>query len=89
MEKATADEQELISRWIERNPHKPSDDEVRIRDTGIPVWALIGNLPAVDGDLKQLASEYEIPEEAARAAFAYYQKHRAAIDVRLAQNATA
>lgn len=80
-------ERELISRWIVPNPYQPGEDEGRIRDTGVPVWALIGYLPAVADDPVQVARDYELPLEAIQAAIAYYQKHRAAIDARLAQNA--
>jgi uncharacterized protein (DUF433 family) len=84
----TRREQELIARWIGRNPRKPGDDEVLIRDTGVPVWALIAYLPAVGNDPDRAARSYELEPEAVRAATAYYTSHREAIDARLAQNAS-
>ena len=77
----------LMTRWIEANPRKPWEAEARILGTGIPVWALIGYLPAVDDDYEQVAHDYGLPLEAVRAAVAYYHTHRAAIDARLAANA--
>lgn len=73
--------------WVVPNPHDPWEGEARIRDTGVPVWALVGYLPAVGGDINRVAADYELPVEAVQAAVAYYQDHRTAIDVRLAQNA--
>lgn len=81
------DEQELIARWIERNPNKPSPDEVVIRDFYVPVWALIGDGAANDDYLEQVAAGYELPLEAVEAAVAYYRRNKPFIDVRLAQNA--
>ena len=83
----SAHNKDLVSEWIERSPWKPGADEVRIRGTGIPVWALIGYLPAVDDDPAQVAKDYELPVEAVQAAIAYYHEHQVAIDARLAQNA--
>lgn len=78
----------LLARWISPNPYKPSDAEARISGTGIPVWALIGYLPAVNGDEHQVAKDYNIPVEAVVAAMEYYHAHQAAIDARLAVNAS-
>jgi len=80
-------EEELIARWIERNPNKPSPDEVVIRDFYVPVWALIGNGAANKECVEQVAADYALPLEAVEAAVAYYRLNKAFIDVRLAQNA--
>jgi len=47
-----------------------------------------GHLPAADNDVCQVAQDYELPVDAVRAAVAYYERNREAIDARLAQNAT-
>lgn len=83
----TVRDQELISRWIEPSPYTSFDGEARIRETGIPIWALVGHLPAAGNDPAQVARDYELPKEALDAVIAYYRQHRAAIDARLAQNA--
>lgn len=60
--------------------------EARIRGRGVPIWALIGHLPAVQGNLDRLAAEYGLPLEAVEAALAYYHRHQKAIDARLLLN---
>lgn len=78
---------ELIERWIEPNPNKPSKDEAVIKGYYVPVWALIGHGAAPEGDPRPIAEDYDLPVEAVEAAFTYYRRNRAFIDVRLAQNA--
>jgi len=78
----------LIAKWIKPGVHSASADEARIARTGVPVWALIGHLPAAENDVCQVAKDYELPVDAVRAAVAYYERNREAIDARLAQNAT-
>jgi uncharacterized protein (DUF433 family) len=81
------DEERLIGLWIEEDPHKRPVADARLKEYGIPVWALIMHLQAVDGDLDQVARDYEVPHEAARAAVAFYHRHKAAIDYRVTMNA--
>ena len=81
-------EEELIGRYIEPNPHKPTLAEAWLKDSAIPVWALIGSLPGVDHDPDARAEAYGVPIEAVRAALAFYDRHRCLIDARLAENAT-
>jgi len=52
----------------------------------VPVWALIGHLDVVDGDVDQVAHDYGIPHEAVDASLAYYERHKPSIDARLALN---
>lgn len=80
-------EQELIERWIEPNPHRPGRDEARLRDYGVSIWALVGYWEAVGRDLARVAHDYRLPEEAVRAALAYYRRSRAVIDARIEANA--
>jgi uncharacterized protein (DUF433 family) len=78
---------ELMAHQLGPHPHKEADPaEVVIRTTGTPVWAIIGYLPAVGGDLEQVARDYEIDLEAVIAAVAYYLDHQTLIDWRLVQN---
>lgn len=81
-------EEQLIERYIELNPHKAWLAEARLKDYGIAVWALVGYLPAVGNDLAQVAADHEIPREAVEAALAFYRRHQALIDARLAANST-
>ena len=82
------DEQELIERYIDldtdRYPGGRAD--ARLREYGVPVWALIGQLRALNGDMDQLARDYELPREAVEAAFAYYRRNKEYIDARLLLN---
>jgi len=82
------DDAQLIERHIELNPHKPWLAEARLKQSGVAVWALVGHLPAVDGDVDRVAAEYAIPREAVEAALAYYRRHQALIDARLDANRT-
>ena len=72
-------EQELIERWIEQQPRRPDSAEARLVEFGVPVWALVGYLEAVDDDVAQVAADYEVPREAVEAALAYYRQHRQVI----------
>jgi uncharacterized protein (DUF433 family) len=80
-------DEQLIARYIALDPQRPWPEEARLVQSGVSVWAIIGYLPAVGGDLKQVALAYDIPIEAVIAALAYYEKHKPAIDARLAENA--
>jgi|DewCreStandDraft_2_1066082.scaffolds.fasta_scaffold00347_4 uncharacterized protein (DUF433 family) len=82
----TETEQELIARWIEPDPHLPDPAEVRVRGTGIHVWAIVGQWQAADRDVAAVAQDYELPIEAVEAALAYYRRQQCLIDARLAAN---
>ena len=75
-----------IAEYIEPSPHYPGIDEARLKGYGVAVWALIAHLPAVGGDLARVAAAYDVPQKAVEAAYAYYQRHRALIDARIAAN---
>jgi uncharacterized protein (DUF433 family) len=81
-----ADSDALIEKWLAPDPYRGGAAEVRLRKYGVHVWALIGHLQGVDGDLAQVAKDYDVPLEAVRAAVAYYGRHSAVIDDRLAAN---
>jgi len=82
------DERELIERYVDldtgRYPGGRAD--ARLRYYGVPVWALIGQLGALDGNVDQLASDYELPREAVQAALAYYRCNKEYVDARLLLN---
>lgn len=80
-------DQTLIPRYIEENPNRPGPADVRIVRYGVSVWAIIGYLEAVNGDLDKAAEDYGLPREAIGAAVAYYNQNKAIIDGRLAANA--
>jgi uncharacterized protein (DUF433 family) len=52
----------------------------------IPVWAIIGQLKALNWDVQRVANDYDVSEDSVTAAVDYYRKHAAAIDARLQAN---
>jgi uncharacterized protein (DUF433 family) len=77
----------LVVRWIEPHPHRPGSAEVVIRDSKIPVYALVAYYLGSGEDVERVARDYRVPVEAAQAALAYYRRHRAVIEDRIAANA--
>lgn len=82
------DEQKLIERYIDLDTDRyPSGRaDARLQRYGVPVWALIGQLRALGGNVDQLARDYELPREAVEAALAYYCRNKEYIDARLLLN---
>ncbi len=79
-------DQQLITRWVEPHPWRGDVAEARLKGSKISVWAIVGHLRTVRGDVDAVASDYQLPREAVEAAIAYYHEHQAAIDARLAAN---
>lgn len=61
--------------------------DARLKPWGTHVWAVIGYLKAAGGDVEWVAGGFDVPTEAIQAARAYYKRHKALIDARLAMNA--
>lgn len=78
---------QLLASRIEPNPFSPGPGDARLAGFGVPVWALVGHRVAGKLTIEQVAADYALPLEATLAAFAYYLRHRAAIDARLEANA--
>lgn len=78
-----------MTRCIEPNPHRLGADDVRLIGFGVSIWALIGYLHAVHGDIARVAEDYCLTLEAVHAAVAYYAQHRSLIDARIAANMAA
>ena len=81
------DAADLIEQYIREDPEWPGPAEARIAGYGVPVWALIGYYRVVNADLSRVATDYDLPEDAVRAALAYYRRHQEEIDARLLANA--
>lgn len=81
-------EDELIAKYVEVDPWRGLH-KAWLADSGVPVWALVGSLPAAGDDLVEVASAYDVPLEAAEAAMAYYRRHKALIDAWLLLNEAA
>lgn len=82
-----SEDQELVSKYIEEDSYLTAASYARIAGYGVPVWALIGYLRVVDGDMARVAGDYDVPEDAMRAALLYYARHQVEIDGHLAANA--
>lgn len=87
-EPATAHAPDLT---IALDPIRPGVERARLVEFGIPIWALIGDMGRGEGEMDddeiaRVASDYMIPDEAVRAAVAYYRDHRHAIDAFLDSN---
>jgi uncharacterized protein (DUF433 family) len=78
----------LIDRHIVLGPEATGPVGARVAGAGVRVWALIGYLRANEQDIARAAADYEISVDAVRAALAYYDKNRDAIDARLAGHAS-
>jgi uncharacterized protein (DUF433 family) len=83
---ATNDD-DLIKRYIEPDPHRSGPAYARLKESGVHVWALVGHWQATGRETEPVAQDYELPREAVQAALAYYRRHTAAIDAHLAANA--
>ena len=83
-EERLAAEAELIKRWIEPEPRKQGRAEAQLVKYGVSIWVLIRLWQNVDGDVLEVARSYDLPEEAVRAALAYYRQNRYLIDARIA-----
>jgi hypothetical protein len=80
---------EILGVRIGLDPHRPGLHRVRLLDYGRPLWAIIANLQAVEGDVAQTAEDYDLPVEAVMAAKAYYEAHPQYIDAWLLINDSA
>ncbi len=78
----------LIERHVEQDPSRPGPADARLIQSGVPVWMVAGYIHAAAGDVERVAADYHLPLEAVEAAFVYHLRHKAAIDARLAANAS-
>jgi uncharacterized protein (DUF433 family) len=78
-------ERALIQRWLRPNPHRPS--EMVLDKYGTAVWAIVGHARGMEDDIAGIARAYNVPEDAVRAALAYYRRHPLQIDAKLEANA--
>ena len=78
-------DKESILRYIETDPIHSGPGNVRLKGSGIHVWAIIANY-RWDRDVVRVAAEYDIPVIEVEAAVAYYCRFQWAIDARLAEN---
>ncbi|HEY7035776.1 MAG TPA: hypothetical protein VH482_30845 [Thermomicrobiales bacterium] len=79
-------DKELILRYVEVDPIHSGPGNVRLKDSGVNVWAIIGNYLANERDAERTAAEYDLPLMEVEAAVAFYRRFKWAIDARLAEN---
>lgn len=82
----TLDNNALINQHIGEKPWSPGAGDARLKDFGVPVWALVGYSKIPGYTLEMVATDYDIPLEAVKAAMAYYDQNKQAIDNRIGQN---
>lgn len=73
----------MIGKYIDQGP---GPMEARLEPSGVAVWAIIGYLRAVEGNIDRVAKDYDIGREEVEAAIEYYETHKGLIDARLAMN---
>ena len=76
----------IIADHLEPHPYRSGDDEWRLKERGVPVWAIIGALTPSADNAVQVAADYGVSIAAVAAARRYYRLHRHLIDARLAAN---
>lgn len=76
----------LIDGWIEPDPRRRGIADARIREYCVHVWAIVGYVQGVDGDVEHVAKAYEIPVDAVRATQASYERHPQVIEARMDAN---
>ena len=85
--RARPDEQQLIARYVDPDWERYGGrHKARLREHGVSVWALIGQLRVRNDDVDLVARDYELPREAVEAALAYYRRNRKHIDAWLLLN---
>ena len=77
---------QLIDQYIQLDPDRPTPDEALVLPSAVKVWTVIGDLHTTDGDIARTAWGYDVPEDAVRAAIAYYEQYGLLIDNRLERN---
>ena len=76
-------EAELIARYIKPHPSDRGRAYAWFPAYGHSVAAIVRALRSRGGDVNETAADWEMPEEAVRAAIAFYRRHRALIDARI------
>ncbi len=85
----TVETDALIARHREPHPDpvKAGTGWYRLKERGVPVYAVIGALTPAFDNIMDVTDAFGVSQIAVDAAIAYYQQHRAAIDDRLGRAA--
>ena len=76
-------EAELIARYIKPHPDDRGRAYAYFPDYGHSVSAIVRALGQPDGEIGRTATDWDMPEEAVRAAIAFYRRYREYIDARI------
>ena len=79
-------EEHLLATHTAPDPSRGGWAYARVMPSGVPIWALIGALPGVGNEPREVARVYAITDEEMEAALAYYRRYRAYIDAVLLLN---
>ena len=77
-----AERDALIARYIRPHPHEHGRAYAYIADTGPSVSAIIRSLLVGDRNLVEIARDWNVSEDAVRAAIAFYHRHKPYFDAR-------
>jgi uncharacterized protein (DUF433 family) len=79
-------ERQLLAMHTSPDPAGRGKAYAVVMPSGIPIWALIGALPGVENEPREVARAYDISEAEMDAALAYYRRYRKYIDAVLLLN---
>ena len=81
-------DQQLIERYVdlEYDRYPGGRADARLRDSGVPIWAIVAYLQVYDGDAAQVAEGFELSPEEMEAALAYYRLNKRFVDARITLN---
>ncbi len=80
------EQEALIARWIQPNPHKPGAAAAWVLPHHVSVWAIVMQLQLDGWNVPGVAAWYELPVEAVEAAIEFYQRHKVDVDAKIAHN---
>jgi hypothetical protein len=80
---------QLIRTYIDPNSVKIGRENARLQEYGVSVAAIVTALLYAGGDLYAVAHEYEVPDDAVRAAVYYYSLNKQVLDARMLLNEAA
>ncbi|MDQ6832398.1 MAG: hypothetical protein M3008_03270, partial [Chloroflexota bacterium] len=57
-------QEEILNDYIHFDPEEPGVDQVRVVPADVPVWVIVAQLEGANGNIMQVAEDYELPPEA-------------------------
>jgi len=86
-DRSDLDEQRLIEEHIGLDQEQYGGRaDARLRMSGVPVWALVAYLGVYEGDVDQVARDFDLSEEEMAAALAFYRRNKKYVDARVLLN---